>query len=339
MQIHLNFVTPLWTGDASGQAKRVQVTGLLGSLRWWYEALVRGGGGYACDPTGEQRCIAESGLCAACQVFGATGQAKAFRLNLTQTSMHSQRPYGLTDEVVRSRRPGRDGQPARYYFPAGLQGQAHLTVLPRRPGDAATAILIASLLEFIRRYAALGAKTNLGYGLFEWQPPLPAFEPAASLAQQLGGSLGGAANDPLWPDLQRMFFVSVQLAKVWQAVDFVDFKNDLRAAIRNSPTIQAAVSNGPTQERLRHFVLGTVQEKPPQASKIKMALLPDMKNLRVWGWVPTQLPGRLDRDIVLDLLHSQISVLGPLSWREFDSTRDTVARMTNPTAYLDSLMP
>lgn len=78
MQIHSNFVTPLWTGDADGKANRVQITGLLGSLRWWYEALVRGVGGYACDPTGDQRCSSDAGLCAACQVFGATGQAKAF---------------------------------------------------------------------------------------------------------------------------------------------------------------------------------------------------------------------------------------------------------------------
>lgn len=33
---------PLWTGGANGKAERIQITGLLGSLRWWYEALVRG---------------------------------------------------------------------------------------------------------------------------------------------------------------------------------------------------------------------------------------------------------------------------------------------------------
>jgi CRISPR type III-B/RAMP module RAMP protein Cmr1 len=35
----------------------IKETGIIGSLRWWYDALVRGMGGYACDPTSdEDRC-------------------------------------------------------------------------------------------------------------------------------------------------------------------------------------------------------------------------------------------------------------------------------------------
>jgi len=339
MQIGLNFVTPLWTGGASRQANRVQNTGLLGSLRWWYEALVRGLGGYACDPTGDHRCLAEKGLCSACQVFGATGQAKAFRLSLEQTRMASQRPYGLTDDVVRSRRAGRDGQPARYYFPEGLLGQAGFSVLPRLPNDTATPNLLLSLLEFIRRYAALGAKTNLGYGLFEWITSPAELEQAPKLSQQVESrATARAGNNPLWPDLRRMFFATVQLPKPWSAVGFVDFKNDLRMAVRTSPVIQGDVPDPRDQDRLRHFLLGTVRENPNQASKIKMALLPGMQTLRVWGWVPEQLPGRLSRDVILDLLHGQIGALGKVEWREYASTRDTVGQFNAPVLYLDSLM-
>ena len=44
-------VTPIWTGDENRKNTTLRETGILGSLRWWYEALIRGLGGTACDPT------------------------------------------------------------------------------------------------------------------------------------------------------------------------------------------------------------------------------------------------------------------------------------------------
>lgn len=44
-------LTPLWTGDAERKSGTLRETGIIGSLRWWYEALIRGLGGTACDPT------------------------------------------------------------------------------------------------------------------------------------------------------------------------------------------------------------------------------------------------------------------------------------------------
>jgi hypothetical protein len=55
MHITLKTLTPLWTGGVDQTCDRLHETGLIGSLRWWYEVLVRGLGGYACDPT-EHRC-------------------------------------------------------------------------------------------------------------------------------------------------------------------------------------------------------------------------------------------------------------------------------------------
>jgi CRISPR-associated protein Cmr1 len=44
----------LWTGGpVSGKMERVHETGIIGSLRWWYEAIVRSLGGSVCDPTSE----------------------------------------------------------------------------------------------------------------------------------------------------------------------------------------------------------------------------------------------------------------------------------------------
>ncbi|BCP67181.1 type III-B CRISPR module RAMP protein Cmr1 [Thermus thermophilus] len=53
----LKALTNIWTGDNKGKGDRLVPTGLMGSLRWWFEVLVRGLGGKACDPTAENvRC-------------------------------------------------------------------------------------------------------------------------------------------------------------------------------------------------------------------------------------------------------------------------------------------
>lgn len=116
LTITLKTLTPLWTGGADGTSDRLHETGLIGSLRWWYEALVRGLGGYACDPTSdnpdarcgfdakayekaksEKRAEAEAigeglkTICPVCYLFGATGWARLFQLqalNIPTTTLH-----------------------------------------------------------------------------------------------------------------------------------------------------------------------------------------------------------------------------------------------------------
>lgn len=90
LSITLRTLTPLWTGNVDGTCDRLHETGLIGSLRWWYEALVRGLDGYACDPTSDQRCECdpkkpeppEKQMCAVCYLFGSTGWARRFRLKI-----------------------------------------------------------------------------------------------------------------------------------------------------------------------------------------------------------------------------------------------------------------
>jgi len=83
-------LTDIWTGDASGRGERLISTGLLGSIRWWFEVLVRGLGGKACDPTvKEVRCPAANKAphepghhCVVCELFGCTGWARKFRFEV-----------------------------------------------------------------------------------------------------------------------------------------------------------------------------------------------------------------------------------------------------------------
>jgi CRISPR-associated protein Cmr1 len=59
-------LTSIWTGDADHRGGRLISTGLLGSIRCWFEVLVRGLGGSACDPIkstceGPDHCVACEG--------------------------------------------------------------------------------------------------------------------------------------------------------------------------------------------------------------------------------------------------------------------------------------
>ncbi|WP_084660570.1 type III-B CRISPR module RAMP protein Cmr1 [Rhodothermus profundi] len=85
----ISSLTPLQTGGVNGRTDRVYETGIMGSLRWWYEVLVRGLGGKACDPTAKEvRCPQDSSKkptdpghhCVVCELFGCTGWARKFRL-------------------------------------------------------------------------------------------------------------------------------------------------------------------------------------------------------------------------------------------------------------------
>ncbi len=73
-------LTDLWTGDLNGKSEHLITTGLLGSIRWWFEVLVRGLGGSACDPT-DTKCEGRN-HCVVCELFGCTGWARKFRFEV-----------------------------------------------------------------------------------------------------------------------------------------------------------------------------------------------------------------------------------------------------------------
>jgi CRISPR-associated protein Cmr1 len=77
----LKALTDIWTGDRTGNPSRLITTGLLGSIRWWCEVIVRGLGGSACDPSNTQaRCPdRQRGRCVVCELFGCTSWSHSTR--------------------------------------------------------------------------------------------------------------------------------------------------------------------------------------------------------------------------------------------------------------------
>lgn len=141
----LQALTDIWTGDANRSGGRLITTGLLGSIRWWFEVLVRGLGGVACDPTrdgnrcpGHQRKPTDPGHhCVACELFGCTGWARKFRF-----------------EVL-----GRNGETKTLQIEEGDTFQLRFTEL--RPMKPEEWVLLDVTLRLIADYGAIGGKTVL----------------------------------------------------------------------------------------------------------------------------------------------------------------------------------
>lgn len=175
MEIKLDTLTPIWTGGVDpGKMDRIHETGIIGSLRWWYEAIVRGLGGRVCDPM-QKACsfdiekyrksklnddigrLREAGLCDVCQVFGATGWRRRFRVEVTEDQ--TQPAWDPADKMLNIRPPGRN---RGWFLPPGRVGTFTLVF----HGEQEPISRLAALFLFLERWGNLGPKPQLGYGVF-----------------------------------------------------------------------------------------------------------------------------------------------------------------------------
>lgn len=331
MEITLKTLTPLWTGGTDQTADRLHETGLLGSLRWWYEALVRGLGGYACDPT-EQSCIYDTnkpynGLCVACQMFGATGWARRFRL-VVQGATNSDGPFGMRQTTGLRFKKDNTQRPSWYFSKRqGRAGAAILSIVPLSRGFDPNVIL--GLLKLIERHTGLAAKTQLGYGWISITQS-PDFDIAKFVQSLQTVATAQPSTSKGLPSVNEMFFAQISPAD--KGIDAtLNLRYDVRAAFRNK-------FDGNTA--LRHFVCGSVKGNQRQASKIHFSQAVD-GTMRVWGWIP-EIPkdiAQVSREEVIAAIHETIQKFGKISsWREYNSARDKKVRTADPAAYLQSLL-
>ena len=126
-------LTDLWTGDFNGKSGRLIPTGLLGSIRWWFEVLVRGLDGNACDPT-DTKCE-DRNHCAVCELFGCTGWARKFRFEVLDENSGTK-----TDQIKQNQ-------------------TFNLCFTPLRPIRVEEWTLLDAALRLIADYGAIGGKT------------------------------------------------------------------------------------------------------------------------------------------------------------------------------------
>jgi CRISPR-associated protein Cmr1 len=203
VKLTLRTLTPLWTGGIdAGQSDRLHETGIIGSLRWWYEAILRGCGVRVCDPTAHN-CTG----CPACQAYGMTGQRRQWRFTIQSEGRHSfvGDPFLLPSgrihrQTTRGRQRARAGG---WYIGNGFVGDIALQALPLRPGTLHNVWELP--LHLAARWGGIGPKTQIGYGVAQMlnengQPVIPNID---SLLQNLATDNQAANN---LPDLRHFFF-------------------------------------------------------------------------------------------------------------------------------------
>ncbi len=324
IQIGLETKTPLWTGGTDGTMDELHETGIMGSLRWWYEVIVRGVGGKACDPVANpcslenekfknssantlEEKLHEAGLCSACQIFGATGWKRRFRLVMTG-SVNEAGPGSKNQTTGNRYKKNSQEHPAWYFKGKGRAGNIHLTLTSLNPAFDPTHLL--GPLFLAAEYGGVAAKNQMGYGwvVVDHAPPFSPLDFINSIY------LSTNYSSPDLPSFDKMFFAELETND-----------RDIKATLNLKYDIRNTFRTTFTSETLRHFICGTVHGER-MASKIFMTQEVDGK-MRVWGWIPEQLPvPTISRESILSALHSTIGKYGAISkWREFSSQRDTLA--------------
>ncbi len=329
LEIKLTTLTPIWTGGIGGEADRLHPTGIIGSMRWWYEVIVRGLGGWACDPS-EHNCLYEvkasnQGLCDVCRVFGATGWARRFRLIVTdETQLRPDNPPVLKITAARSYkdRSGQTKIPTWYLKSAPRRG--HVDVKLISTDQYFQIEIIGGLIQFLADWASFGAKPQMGFGIADVIP----HQDTQYLIDHLQ-TITGARTYNNVPTLRNIFFTSIKASRS-SAEETFNLKYDLRDLLRRS---------FPNNRHLRHFVMGTVQDER-QSAKIAMSRPYGNNTIRVWGWIPEEVTKfGASREQVMKQIHTLLSTNYIINyWREFNSTRDTEQQYADPKEFLKSLL-
>ena len=188
LTIKLTTLTPLWTGGADGRSDRLHITGIMGSLRWWYEVLVRSVGGCACDPS-KHTCSYDikkpyDGLCDVCRVFGATGWSRRFKLIVREENLHPKKLLASTSKgpvFTLSRDHPAAHDPKWYLSSDPLDGNVTLEVITTLPLEVKEKEkrppveekeeqpldpkVNGALIQLIADRGSIGAKPQMGLGV------------------------------------------------------------------------------------------------------------------------------------------------------------------------------
>ena len=350
--INLKIKTPVWTGDIDTKSSLLQSTGIIGSLRWWTEAILRGMGKCSCDPASDERCPKEINdqkyYCASCLIFGATGMRRLFRLELNGGTK-------VFDGGLLNIKP--DGRNRGWYLGSGLMRDIKLNIVPLDESFDESLVLVP--LTVAAKWGGIGAKTQHGYGVVEMENDLNIdFEKFSNLIEsilnnqrlsKLGLGLRIGNNDRL-PDLKKMFFAKVQFEATdndwWKQVDGIkpDNQRNYRGHVNDqrminwvdsssvpiAPAIKnwlrfdsgqnlwkANDQNG--NREIENWLFGTIRNTKT-ASKINISCAYPVNNnlweFRIWGWIPKdELPEGFDRDRFLDNL-KEVNLKGVLDRSE-----------------------
>jgi CRISPR type III-B/RAMP module RAMP protein Cmr1 len=364
MEIEVKTLTPLWTGGVeTGRMDRIHETGIIGGLRWWYEAIVRGLGGDVCNPTSERpgdRCPRDGdNYCQVCKLFGATGQARRFRLTLrgglhlfepSETDRQGQeRSTRINIVAPNGRRGWYFGEPVVATRNHPITGR----IVPLYGNNITNELAVLSSL--ISRWAGIGAKVQHGWGVVQLilshrdgtkiTPDLDSFLQSFPLNVP-GANLGGL------PHLGDFFFARLYLRQGigddwWRSANLGRNAIDRRWGLDRgwcvpaAPAIKYSLRYGGVLQSLRgtsqyQYFFGRVN--PNRASMLNVSNVYKQNGrwqFRFWGWFPEQNNQNINRTNLINELYQlattrqqfwdnifgrDVMDLSQTIWQEMDNT-------------------
>ncbi|MCX7594034.1 MAG: type III-B CRISPR module RAMP protein Cmr1 [Fischerella sp.] len=345
MEVKIQTLTPLWTGGVDGKCDRIHETGLLGSLRWWMEVLVRGLGENASDPTDQQKCSSKNGLCEVCKIFGAEGQKRRFRLEVQEINVSD---ATIKHPITTNRTYTKNSKQKTptWYFPDPTQNTKPQPANTPKNGTFTLKIqslhpnckpeIIGGLVQFIADWSSLGARSQMGFGVIQIDGDRIDTQPLYNWLWETKGEHKYPELAEL-PSLQNIFLAKIKpkdSRPAFTEEDTFNLKYDLRQLFRRN-------------ENLPHFIMGTTgtTDGERMAAKVKMSRPYDENGttvMRVWGWIPKTAPvysNGWNRERVIDAIHQYLDKNYTLKvWREMNSPRDPVTpNESNAQSFLHSL--
>jgi len=339
MNVKVRTLTPIWTGDVDSKSNSIRSTGIIGSLRWWTEAILRGMGKFACDPTEDGRCPDsepnKTKYCPACLIFGATGIRRLFRLEISGgTKVFDGRPINIKPK----------GRNKGWFLGSGVVGEIDFKIVPLDKDFDSNLVLFP--LAIAAKWGGIGAKTQHGYGVVEleniddlkfenFQNALNRIVSSERL-NNLGIQEREGQNDAL-PNIEKMFFAKVKFEVKnddwWKEVDGINSDKNNPRIIKwvktNSVPISPAIKNwlrfgdgkklwqtgdSNNDREIENWLFGKINQDK-SASKINISCAYKIGDntweFRIWGWIPEraerELPEEFDRNNFLETLKKALN--------------------------------
>lgn len=283
--------TPLWTGGINGM-DCIHESGIIGSLRWWYETIVRGSGHYACDPASHK----DERECPVCSLFGHTGQKRKFSLSIESKSKPvwdssnlNIRPYDRT---------------RGWFLPPGFTGTMEIEL----HGQNREITRIASLIQWLSQWGTIGAKSQLGYGVFE-------VSESSAVIESINLDMNGIEeNQPSeLPDLRTFTFFKFHFIphdeRWWRTIRDYQYmmKNKENAGILENLAKESMLPVSPLLKNyfrykkewksfgIPKWLFGTVEGDKRQKSRVSFSWayrVEDHWEVRGWAWLPYGIKSR-----------------------------------------------
>lgn len=302
-KLKIRTLTPLWTGTYEEKSTKLKITSIIGSLRWYFEALVRGFGLKACDPTTDpcEKKEGASEICHACEVFGCTGYRRPFILRGNDLGTTNLFFKTLQDNKWWLKKQFGDKKQA-------LFGETTFEIIELKEKIED---IIYALFFFIQKYGALGAKTQNGFGQFQILNDISE-EKIEKLLQEMYDFIKKANNQISNSDY---FILKYKINKNNHGIkdiinnykqlreEPVNFKNfyipcgfDIRYNLKNQNKSLKKVF-GSRNNASRVFVSHLYKEKKRESNYY----------LKVWGFIPQQFLSVIDSNLTLNKFRKRIN--------------------------------